>query len=165
LMDEATARLISEKGIWLSIQPFLGEDDSVPLAGESRVKQLQVLAGTDRAYTLARKYNIKTAFGSDLLFSGALTRRQGAMLSHLTRWYTTSEILKMATADNAALLGLSGPRNPYPGKLGVVAQGALADLLVVDGNPIENIALLENPATNLPMIMKDGKVYKNTLNP
>jgi imidazolonepropionase-like amidohydrolase len=164
LMDEATARLISEKGVWLSIQPFLGEDDSVPLTGESRAKQLQVLAGTDRAYTLARKYNIKTAFGSDLLFSGALTMRQGAMLGHLTRWYTTAEILKMATADNAALLGLSGPRNPYPGKLGVVEQGALADLLVVDGDPLENIALMENPARNLLMIMKDGKIYKNTLN-
>ena len=164
LMDEATARLMSEKGVWLSIQPFLGEDDSVPLTGESRVKQLQVLAGTDRAYTLARKYNIKTAFGSDLLFSGTLTMRQGAMLSHLSRWYTSSEILKMATATNAELLGLSGPRNPYPGKLGIVEQGALADLLLVDGNPVENIGLIENPAKNLVMIMKDGRIYKNSFN-
>jgi imidazolonepropionase-like amidohydrolase len=165
LMDEATARLMSEKGIWLSIQPFLGEEDSVPLTGESRVKQLQVLAGTDTAYTLAKKYNIKTAFGSDLLFSGTLTMRQGAMLSHLTRWYTTSEVLKMATAANAELLGLSGPRNPYPGKLGVVEQGALADLLLVDGNPIEDIGLVANPAKSFLVIMKDGKIYKDTLNP
>ncbi len=70
----------------------------------------------------------------------------------------------MATADNAALLGLSGPSNPSPGKLGVVEQGALADLLVVDGDPLENIALMENPARNLLMIMKDGTIYKNTLN-
>jgi imidazolonepropionase-like amidohydrolase len=163
LMDEATARLMSEKGIWLSIQPFLGEEDSVPLTGESRVKQLQVVAGTDTAYALAKKYNIKTAFGSDLLFSGTLTMRQGAMLTHLTRWYTASEILRMATATNAELLGLSGLRNPYPGKLGVVEQGALADLLVVDGNPIENIRLMENPAENLSVIMKDGKIYKDAL--
>jgi len=87
------------------------------------------------------------------------------MLSHLSRWYTTSEILKMETATNAELLGLSGPRNPYPGKLGIVEQGALADLLLVDGNPVENIGLIENPAMNLVMIMKDGKIYKNTLNP
>ena len=129
------------------------------------MKLLQVIAGTDTAYSLAKKYNIKTAFGSDLLFSGTLTMRQGAMLRHLTRWYTTSEVLKMATAANAELLGLSGARNPYPGKLGVVEQGALADLLLVDGNPIEDIGLVENPAKNFLVIMKDGKIYKDTRNP
>lgn len=69
----------------------------------------------------------------------------------------------MATADNAELLALSGPRNPYPCKLGVVEEGALADLLLVDGDPLANIKLLEDPAKNLLVIMKDGKVYKNTL--
>jgi imidazolonepropionase-like amidohydrolase len=164
LMDEATAKLMAEKGIWLSIQPFLGDDDSICLTGQSRVDQLQVLAGTDKAYTLAKNHDIKTAFGSDLLFSATLTMRQGAMLTHLTRWYTAPEILKMATATNAELLGLSGPRNPYPGKLGVLEEGALADLLLVDGNPIENVQLVENPAKNFLIIMKDGKIYKNTLN-
>jgi imidazolonepropionase-like amidohydrolase len=118
LMDDATAKLMAEKGIWLSIQPFLGDDDSICLTGQSRVDQVRVFAGTDKAYTLAKNHQIKTAFGSDLLFSAALTMRQGAMLTHLTRWYTASETLKMATAINAELLGLSGPRNPYPGKLG-----------------------------------------------
>ncbi|HEY2537968.1 MAG TPA: amidohydrolase family protein [Stellaceae bacterium] len=165
LMDEATAKLMAEKSIWLSTQPFLGDDDSICLTGQSRIDQLQVLAGTDRAYTLAKNYQIKTAFGSDLLFSGTLTMRQGAMLTHLTHWYTAPETLKMATATNAELLGLSGPRNPYPGKLGVVEEGAFADLVLVDGNPIENISLIENPAKNLPIIMKDGKIYKNSLNP
>jgi len=91
--------------------------------------------------------------------------RQGAMLTHLTRWYTASETLKMATATNAELLGLSGPRNPYPGKLGVVEEGALADLVLVDGNPIESIELVADPAKNLLIIMKDGKIYKHALNP
>jgi imidazolonepropionase-like amidohydrolase len=165
LMDEATAKLMSEEGTWLSIQPFVDTEDSVPLTGDSLAKQLQVIAGTDRAYTLAKHYGIKTAFSSDLLFSDTLTMRQGAMLTHLTRWHTPSEILKMATATNAELLGLSGPRNPYPGKLGVVEEGALADLLLVDGNPIENIKLLENPAETFLIIMKDGKIYKDTLTP
>jgi imidazolonepropionase-like amidohydrolase len=123
------------------------------------------LAGTDKAYMLAKNYQIKTAFGSDLLFSGTLTMRQGAMLTHLTRWYTTAETLKMATATNAELLSLSGPRNPYPGKLGVVEEGAFADLLLIDGNPIENIRLIEDPAKNFLIIMKDGKIYKDALNP
>ncbi|MGB7503398.1 MAG: hypothetical protein WBM25_13470 [Azonexus sp.] len=66
----------------------------------------------------------------------------------------------MATADNAQLLALSGPRNPYPGKLGVVEEDALADLLLVD-DPIANIKLIENPAKCFVVIMKDGKVIKN----
>ncbi|HEY9888185.1 MAG TPA: hypothetical protein V6D02_07270, partial [Candidatus Obscuribacterales bacterium] len=58
---------------------------------------------------------------------------------------------------------LSGPRNPYPGKLGVVEVDALADLLLVDGNPLENIELIADPANNFLVIMKDGKLYKNTV--
>jgi imidazolonepropionase-like amidohydrolase len=60
-------------------------------------------------------------------------------------------------------VALSGKRNPYPGKLGVVEQGALADVLLVDGDPIANIKLIEDPAKNFVVIMKDGKVIKNTL--
>ena len=81
----------------------------------------------------------------------------------MVRWYTPFEVLKMATADNAALLALSGLRSPYPGKLGVVQEGALADLLLVDGDPIANIKLIENPDKNFLVIMKDGKIYKNAL--
>jgi imidazolonepropionase-like amidohydrolase len=164
LMDEATARLMADKGVWLSIQPFVGDDDSICLTGQSRIDQLQVLAGTDRAYTLAKDHGIKTAFGSDLLFSAALAPRQGAMLTHLARWYTTAEVLNMATAANGELLALSGPRNPYPGKLGVVEEGALADLLLVDGNPLTDIELIANPAKNFLIIMKDGRIYKNSRN-
>ena len=66
-------------------------------------------------------------------------------------------------STNAELLALSGKRNPYPGKLGVVEQRALADLLLVDGNPLNNINLIADPANNFKIIMKDGKIYKNTL--
>ena len=58
---------------------------------------------------------------------------------------------------------LSGKRSPYPGKLGVVEEGALADLLLVDGDPLQNLELLTNPAKAFVVIMKDGKVYKNAL--
>ena len=87
LMDEATAKLMADKGIWLSIQPFVAEDDMAPLTGPSRLASLRVFAATDNAYKLAIKHNIKTAFGSDLLFSASLTPRQGTMLTHLSRWY------------------------------------------------------------------------------
>ena len=55
-----------------------------------------------------------------------------------------------------------GPRNPYPGNLGVIEEGALADLLLVDGDPIANLDLVADPGKNLLVIMKDGKIYKNT---
>ena len=71
----------------------------------------------------------------------------------------------MATADNAELLALSGLRSPYPGKIGVVQEGALADLLLVDGDPLANIRLIEDPAKNFVLIMKDGRIFKNTLKP
>jgi imidazolonepropionase-like amidohydrolase len=60
-------------------------------------------------------------------------------------------------------MALSGYINPYPGKLGVVAEGALADLLLVDGDPLENLKLIEDPDRNFVLIMKDGAIYKNTL--
>jgi imidazolonepropionase-like amidohydrolase len=69
----------------------------------------------------------------------------------------------MATSDNAGLLALSGLRSPYAGKLGVVQEGALADLLLVDGDPIANIDLIAEPGRNFVVIMKDGKIYKNLL--
>src|SRR4029450_10362471 len=81
------------------------------------------------------------------------------------RGYTRCEALIMATSTNAELLALSGLRNPYPGKLGVVEEGALADLLVVDGNPLENLDLVRDPERNFKLIMKGGGIYKNTLSP
>ena len=165
LMDDATARMMSDKDVWLSIQPFLSEEDTGQLTGPSRVAALQVFAGTDNAYNLAKKHKIKTAFGSDMLFSQAHAARQGTMLTHLARWYSNAEILTMATATNAELLGLSGPRNPYPGKLGAVEEGAFADLLLVDGNPLDDISLAANPGKNFLIIMKDGKMYKDTRKP
>lgn len=163
LMDEATARLMAEKEIWLSTQPFLDLSGASALGPAEQAKMGQVVAGTDAVYALAKKYKIKTAFGTDVLFSKALAERQGAMLADLIRWYTPAEVLIMATSTNAELLGLSGPRNPYPGKLGVVEEGALADLLLVEGNPLENLDLVADPDRGFVVIMKDGKVYKNTL--
>lgn len=164
LMDEATAKLMAEKGIWLSMQPIpeamvLG----FPVGSVQRANAEQVWPGIGTTYELAKKYKLKTAWGTDVLFSRALAQQQGAILASLTRWYTPAEALIMATSTNAELLALSGKRNPYPGKLGVVEEGALADLLLVDGDPIANIKLIEDPAKNFVLIMKDGNIYKNTL--
>ena len=98
-----------------------------------------------------------------MLFSKAVANRQGAQLAKLTRWYSTAELLTMATATNGALLALSGPRNPYPHTLGRIARGALADMLVADGDPRSSLDFLASPEQNLRLIMKDGKIHKNTL--
>ena len=163
LMDEATAKLIAEKDLWLSTQPFVSDEDAPPLTGQSRINLLQVIAGTDTVFALAKEHKIKTAFGTDLLFSSTITERQGLMLTHLTRWYDNADILKMATSLNGELLAMSGPRNPYQGKLGVIEEDALADLLVVDGNPINDINLVSEPDKSFMVIMKDGKIYKDAL--
>ena len=155
---------MAEKGVWWSLQPFTDDRPSAfPEGSPNRAKQKEMFSGTDTAYALAKKYKIKTAWGTDALFDAEAAARQGADLAKMTRWYTPVEVLRMATAGNAELLALSGKRSPYPGKLGVVQEGALADLLLVDGDPTTNIRLIEEPAKSLLVIMKDGKVYKNSL--
>jgi len=164
LLDDATAKLMADKGIWWSLQPFTDDHLSpYPEGSFNRTKQLTMYAGTDTAYGLAKKYRIKTAWGTDILFDTENLAAQNQQLTKMVKWYTPAEVLKMVTADNAELLALSGPRTPSPGKRGVVEQGALADLLLADGDPIANSKLLEDPAKNLLVIRKDGKVYKNTL--
>jgi imidazolonepropionase-like amidohydrolase len=163
LMDDASARLMAEKGIWLSTQPFVDTAIADALGPNEQAKMRQVVAGTEQVYALAKKYRIKTVFGTDILFSRALAERQGNGIVDLTRWYTPAEALIMATSTNGELLALSGPRNPYPGKIGVVEEGALADLLLVDGNPLEDINLIKDPEKNFVVIMKDGTIQKNAL--
>jgi imidazolonepropionase-like amidohydrolase len=97
--------------------------------------------------------------GTDAKLAG----RRGAQLAKMTRWFTPAEVLQMATSANAELLAMSGQRNPYPGRLGVVEEGALADLLLVDGNPLQDLSLVATPDTCFSVIMKDGRIYKNGL--
>ncbi len=123
-----------------------------------------VLDGTVNEMELAKKYNLNVAFGSDAY--GALGYESYALLEFeaRTKWYSPLEVLKQATTENAKLLSLSGKLNPYTeGKLGVIKEGAYADLLIYDGNPLEDIQVIVNHKENLKLIMKDGKVYKNEL--
>jgi imidazolonepropionase-like amidohydrolase len=164
-MEEATAKLMAKKGVWWSMQPMdaHGEDAFKFENPISTAKYGVVVAGLDKAVALAKKYKLKTAFGTDLLFDSALAKKEGKFLAKLKKWYTPFEALKMATHDNAQLIKMCGPRDPYPGELGVVKEGALADLILVDGNPLESIDLVADPDKNFVVIMKDGKIYKYTV--
>ena len=161
LLDEATMQLLADKGIWLSLQAL---DEAPPTASESvRVKKHSVVAGTDNAFTWARKYGVKLAFGTDILLNPDMTKNQITDYTKLTKWFSPAEALKLATYDNAQLLALSGPLNPYPGQLGVIEPGAYADVLLVDGDPTTNLDVIADPDRNFTVIMKDGAIFKNTL--
>jgi imidazolonepropionase-like amidohydrolase len=89
---------------------------------------------------------------------------QVKQMERLLKWYKPGEILKMATGNAGELFKMSGLRNPYSdGELGVVKEGAYADLLLVEGNPLEDLSAVTDQ-DNLKIFMKDGKIYKNTLN-
>lgn len=164
LLSEDTLKLMASKGVWLSIQPLLNDEDAFPFTGENQRKWIEATDGTDKVYKAAKKLGVKVAFGTDLLFDPTLGPKQGKFLAKLKRWFTPYEALKIATSTNAELLTLSGPRNPYKaGPLGVIKEGAYADILLVNGNPLENLDLVADPEKNFALIMKDGKVFKNTL--
>jgi imidazolonepropionase-like amidohydrolase len=163
LADEDSVKMMADSGAVWSIQPFVEALASSGLTPEMVTKARAMWDGTDTAYQLAIKHGVPTGWGSDILFDAKATEEQGKNLSYMSRWYTPAQALKQATADNAFILAMSGPRNPYPGALGVVAKGAHADMLLVDGDPTEDLSLVADPDRNFRVIMKGGEVFKNTL--
>ncbi len=171
LIDEATMKLIAARGVYLSPQAYVFSGAFAPQpAGPAppptpaqlaqREKSRLVSAGLDRMMQLAKKYNVKVAFGTDVFGNPRVFAMESEEFGARTRWFTPLEILRQATSINGDLLALSGPRYPYPGKLGVIEPGAMADVLLVDGNPLEDITLLGKPEQSLALIVKDGRVVR-----
>jgi len=161
MLDEETLKILAEKGVWLSLQNLMDNNDNMD--EQRKEKRKPVLDGQDKVWPLAKKLGVKLAWGTDFLFEPELNDDQNSYILRLQKWFTNAEILKMVTQDNGELLQLSGLRNPYPGKLGVVEEQALADLLLVDGNPLKDLSLIANPEKNFLVIIKDGQIFKNTL--
>ena len=156
LVDEETMKLLVEKGaFWI---PQVWADEVYLKQGLEKAKV--VAEGTDTAMRLAKKYNAKIAFGTDLMFD--LENRKTVMQELVARkkYFSSPEIMIQATGNGGALLALSGKRNPY-GKLGVIEKGAMADLLIYSSNPMTDVAIAAKPEDNLMLIMKDGKIVKN----
>lgn len=161
LADEDTVRMMKDHGAWWSLQPFLMDADSNKYTDpQAAAAQKTVAEGTMRAFELARKHRIDWAFGTDILYGGADS--QARQLAKLARFMPPLEALHRATGAAGKLLALSGRRAPYGGRLGVIAEGALADMLVIDGNPQADLAWL-NSTDNLRLIMKGGQIFKNSL--
>lgn len=161
LLDEATVKYIADKGIWLSGQVLDEAGPSFP--PDVRARKHQIVEGQANVWRWGMKHNVKLAWGTDLLFEPENMPMQNKELVELKKYMTPAHALKIATHDNAQLFALSGKRNPYPLPFGVVQEGAYADLLLVDGDPTTNLDIIGDPEKNFRVIMKDGKIYKNTL--
>jgi imidazolonepropionase-like amidohydrolase len=161
LLDEETLQLLADKNIWLSLQNLV--EDTPDMDPQRRIKRKPVIEGQEKVWPLAKKHGVKLAWGTDFLFEPDLNDLQNSFILRLQKWFTNAEIIKMVTQDNAELLQLAGLRSPYPGKLGVIEEGALADMLLVDGDPLQDLTLLADPAKNFLLIVKDGQIYKDSL--
>lgn len=164
LADEATIRAMAAADVWWSIQPFLADEDANQYSDPGSIaKQQQVAEGTVRAFEMGRAEGVRMAFGTDVLFNPRGASSQGRQLSKLTRFMSPLEALHMATGAAGELLAMSGERAPYQGQLGVIAEGALADILVWDGDPETDLDFLGDPDTNLRLVMKGGRIFKEQL--
>jgi len=164
LLDEKTLRRMADKGVFLSTQPFTVCHEP-QLDAFSNAKLAQVCKGTTFVYETARKIpNLKITYGTDLFFlPEEEVAKSVKQMERLLKWYRPVDILKMATGNATELWKMSGLRNPYTdGDLGVIKEGAYADMLLIDGNPLEDLKAVTN-ADNIKIIMKDGKIYKNTI--
>lgn len=181
-LSEETARLGKKKGVFfqgnlagrseeLLNHPYYGVNPIV------RAKVLEFMENSKDYTKVMAKVRPKMGFqGDTVLTTDPVARKQ---LSDHEKWawsqaYGNFETLKSMTSVNGELMAMTGLSNPYPGKLGVIEEGAYADILLVDGNPLEDITTIgANPKwfdaepregiDTIRVIMKNGKVYKNTL--
>ncbi len=163
LLSEETVKMMAENDVWLgSLSSPYGLMDVPWFTEENRRKGKAVLAGYENVMKLAKKHGVKMGFGTD----AASTMVDTILYEFEMRkkFFTPLEILKQATSTNAELLRLSNSRDPYrAAPLGVVKEGAWADVLIYDTNPLEDIMVVTKPKDHLKLIVKGGKVYKNEL--
>ncbi len=165
LLDEETAKMVADKGIWLTPGPQLGRE--YPMAGlpKAVVKLFEDFRqGERRSTELIDKYNLPILYGTDTF--GDIGKAAAIQLDDFRLYkarFGSFRGLVAATGNAHEMLKLSSFLNPYPeGKIGVLEEGAFADLLIVRGNPVEDLAILAD-TDNIRFIMKDAAVYKNTL--
>lgn len=166
LMDDETGRMIADNGIWVMPGPQAGRPDSEFGDRPSYIvrKAEIVRRGNEIATNTINKYDLNIIFGTDSF--GDPTKFESRQLedfSYFKKRFGSFKGLVSATGNINELFKLSTYQNPYPdGKIGVLEKGAFADILIVDGNPVENLDILANE-DNIRFVMKDAKVYKKTL--
>lgn len=159
LIDEDAARLAAQKGAYvvptLVTYTVLEEEGRKHGWSEAMLEKLRVVreAGLN-SIAICRKAGVKLGLGTDLL--GDSFNEQSREFLIRAEIETPREIIHSATRMNAEILQRSG-------ELGEVSVGAIADLLILDGNPLEDLNVLQNQGEQMPGIMKAGRLYKNTL--
>ncbi|WP_299476987.1 amidohydrolase family protein [uncultured Roseibium sp.] len=164
--SEETMQMMKDKDVFYSTQflSFSVGPEQAGMTGDSVPKYLEAQAGATNGYERSKALGLKMSFGTDILGTIDLGPFQSQEFLARTKYYEPVEILIQATSLNAELFERSGKRHPYKaGPLGLIEEGAYADLLLVNGNPLEDISLMANPDEGLGMIMKGGVVHKNTL--
>jgi imidazolonepropionase-like amidohydrolase len=162
LLNQETMKLLADKGIFLSLQAL---DEAPATAPENvREKKHTVIEGTGNAFKWAKQYHVKLLWGTDYLFEPKNSAKQSTDILKLQTWLSNYEILKLITYDNAQVFKLSGLRNPYlSGQLGEISEGAYADIILIDGNPLKDIKIMAEYDKKFVLIIKDGKIYKNSI--
>ncbi|WP_192890280.1 metal-dependent hydrolase family protein [Vibrio bathopelagicus] len=168
IMDDDIAEIIKEKGIWVIPSYFTSSliaERKIPLPNEETYRKTErVGKAMFKSAELIKKYDIRNiAFGTDCVGETNVHATQLNELGAIEQVFDTITALRMATSNCGRLFEMSTYQHPYQeGKLGQIVEGAYADLLIIDGNPLESVACVANTETQ-KLIMKDGKVYKNTL--
>ncbi|SBT12096.1 metal-dependent hydrolase family protein [Vibrio celticus] len=168
IMDDDIAEIIKEKGIWVIPSYFTSSliaERKIPLPNEETYRKTErVGKAMFKSAELIKKYDIQNiAFGTDCVGETNVHATQLNELGAIEQVFDTITALRMATSNCGRLFEMSTYQHPYQeGKLGQVVEGAYADLLIIDGNPLDSVACVANTETQ-KLIMKDGKVYKNTL--
>jgi imidazolonepropionase-like amidohydrolase len=162
-IDDRTAAMMAEKGAWLSTQLFEPGDNI--LTSEQQIKAQESLGGGwQSSVRLAKKHGVNVAWGTDLFSRTRESRTQNSVLPRLGKVFSNAEVLRIATSGNCTLFSRSGKRDPYrAARLGVIAEGAWADMLLVRGNPLDDLRLFEDYERNLLVIIKDGLIHKNLM--
>lgn len=168
IMDDDIAEIIKEKGIWVIPSYFTSSliaERKIPLPNEETYRKTErVGKAMFKSAELIKKYDIQNiAFGTDCVGETNVHATQLNELGAIEQVFDTITALRMATSNCGRLFEMSTYQHPYQeGKLGQIVEGAYADLLIIDGNPLDSVACVANTETQ-KLIMKDGKVYKNTL--
>ena len=168
IMDDDIAEIIKEKGIWVIPSYFTSSliaERKIPLPNEETYRKTErVGKAMFKSAELIKKYDIQNiAFGTDCVGETNVHATQLNELGAIEQVFDTITALRMATSNCGRLFEMSTYQHPdKQGKLGQIVEGAYADLLIIDGNPLEGVACVANTDTQ-KLIMKDGKVYKNTL--
>jgi imidazolonepropionase-like amidohydrolase len=163
LLSEETLKLMAENDVWLgSLSKPVGLMDVPFFTDENRRKGRLVLDGYAKVMELAKKHNVKMGFGTDA--ASVMVETLLMEFEARSKFFTPLEMLRQATSTNAELLGFSNSRNPYKeAPLGVIKEGAWADILIYNGNPLNDIQVVIEYQENLKLIMKNGVIYKDTL--